>query len=130
MRYIDSTTSTISSSRFSSTEIVGARELALLWPGKPNKSKLSEYIRQTAASHPKFASKNKYLCPFLSFSMLPSLLKRIYTDIKNHDGKNKLFFLLSSSLRGDLEAFVSTTRGNKATAKILVHTKLWYECVG
>ena len=81
MRYIDSTTSTTSSSRFSSTEIVGARELALLLPGKPNKSKLSAYIRQTAASHPKFASKNKYLCPFLSFSMLPSLLKRIYTDI-------------------------------------------------
>ena len=27
------------------------------------------------------ACKNKYLCHFLSFSMLPSLLKRIHTDI-------------------------------------------------
>ena len=27
------------------------------------------------------AWKNKYLCPFLSFSMLPSLLQRIHTDI-------------------------------------------------
>ena len=28
------------------------------------------------------ACKNKYLCPFLSFSMLPSLPKRIHTDIR------------------------------------------------
>ena len=27
------------------------------------------------------AWKNKYLCPFLPFSMLPSLLKRIHIDI-------------------------------------------------
>ena len=28
------------------------------------------------------ACKNNYLCPFPSFSMLPSLLKSIYTDIR------------------------------------------------
>ena len=30
----------------------------------------------------KIACKNNYWCPFLSFSMLPSLLKRIHTDIR------------------------------------------------
>ena len=48
----------------------------------------------------------------------------------NHDGKYKFFLLLSSSLRVDLKVFVSSTQGNKATAKIFIHTKLWYECVG
>ena len=32
--------------------------------------------------HDNLACKNKYLHLFLSFSMLPSLLKRIYTDMR------------------------------------------------
>ena len=42
----------------------------------------TKFISYRVYMQDNLACKNKYLCPFLSFSMLPSLLKRIRTNMR------------------------------------------------